>query len=393
MFFFLTLLLIIDFFGGKYFLEFGAGPLNGFALMIAASAVIFLTHIDECLRILRDNLWLVVFCIAGFVSIVFSFLGIYHLLFGVPTDGSYVLRQAYFFPMILLFLPVFTLAWRQNVLRYFEPRTFSDHPIATGAVVIAVLLIGYYNLAGNILLLIPALFISRKSKIASLILLPLWYLLTYQGLVNMLILMASVAYVITQIVVTRKTVVIAGAVGVLIMMSLGTANILRLQKIDPNSAWRFYAWTKNIQYSLMNTYAAGVGYGTPYFLGTKFDLAYVLLSGRGGSSVEDSGQQDAMVRGQHNSLVNIFYRLGIVGTILFLQYIFSLYRKMGRAKLDPMYGFVFFFMIIDISTNVGLESPATLIQFVLIVAFLLKSIEERVAAAAHQTPASPEISV
>jgi len=390
-FFFLSLLLVIELFAGRAFLEAGVGPLNGFAVFIATCSFIFLSNIYDCIKILRNNLWLVVFCAVGFVSILFSFLGLYHLFFGIPTDRAYVIRQAYFFPMLLLFIPVFTLAWRQNFLRYFEPGMFSAHAIVFGGGVIAVLIIGYYNLAGNILLLVPALFISRRSKIASIVLLVIWYLLSYQGLVNMLILITALAYVVTQVALTRKTVVIAGAVGVLIMMSLGTANILRLQKIDPNSAWRFYAWTKNIQYSVLNTYAAGVGYGTPYFLGTKFDLAYVLLSGREGSSVEDSGQQEAMVRGQHNSLVNIFYRLGIVGTILFLQFVFSLYRKMGRADMDPLYGFVFFFMIIDISTNVGLESPATLIQFVLIVAFLIKSIEDSVAASALPAQVSPEI--
>ena len=374
MFYLINVLFVVIFFFGKYFLESGAGPLNGFALLIAISAVIFLSRVYDCLAILGSQLWLVVFCLAGFGSIALSYLGVYHFIFGIPTVSAYVIRQGYFFPMFLLFVPVFTLAWREGLMKYLNEREFQIHPLITGAVVIALLLIGYYNLSGNILLLIPILFISKRNKLLSLLFLFVWYFFSYTGIVNTIMLAISVMYILTNFLLTRKTFLAFAAVAVILMMSLGTANILRLSQIDSNSAWRFYVWTKNIQYSLVNTYGAGVGYGTPYFLGTKYDLAFVALSGRGGTSVENSGDQEAMVRGQHNSLVNIFYRLGVAGTLIFLQFILSLYKKMGAQELDSLYGILLLFALMDISTNVGLESPATFIQFVLIIGFVINAI-------------------
>jgi len=377
MFFFLQVLFVLMFLFGNDFLKIGAGPFNGFFAIIVISSVIFLSYYKESFALLQKQFWLLLFCILGFVIMLLSFLGIQRLFFGVQTYPAYVLRQGYFIPLILLLLPVFSLSFGKAFFKYYNENSILEHPILTVGILVTLLLIRYDNLSANVILIIPILLLSQRFRMLALLLVIFWYIRSYQGLTNLLMLMGVVTYIVLQRFPMKKIVMIAVIAGAAGLVALGTKEVLQLRKIDPNSAWRFYVWQKNVEYSLKNTFGVGVGFGTPYFLGTRFDQLFLRLSATEGTDIEGSNDPEAMVRGQHNSLANVFYRMGIVGFSFLMMYVIQMYRKMEGLGINHVYGLALFFIVLVISTNVGLESPRTFVQFLLVIGFLIHVMDQR----------------
>ena len=377
MFFFLQVLFVLMFLFGNDFLKIGAGPFNGFFAIIVISSVIFLSYYKESFALLQKQFWLLLFCILGFVIMLLSFLGIQRLFFGVQTYPAYVLRQGYFIPLILLLLPVFSLSFGKAFFKYYNENSILEHPILTVGILVTLLLIRYDNLSANVILIIPILLLSQRFRMLALLLVIFWYIRSYQGLTNLLMLMGVVTYIVLQRFPMKKIVMIAVIAGTAGLVALGTKEVLQLRKIDPNSAWRFYVWQKNVEYSLKNTFGVGVGFGTPYFLGTRFDQLFLRLSATEGTDIEGSNDPEAMVRGQHNSLANVFYRMGIVGFSFLMMYVIQMYRKMEGLGINHVYGLALFFIVLVISTNVGLESPRTFVQFLLVIGFLIHVMDQR----------------
>ena len=377
MFFFLQVLFVLLFLYGNDFLKFGVGPFNGFFAIIVISSLLYLFYYKESFALLQKQFWLLLFCILGFVIMLLSFLGIQRLFFGVQTYPAYVLRQGYFIPLILLLLPVFSLSFGKAFFKYYNENSILEHPILTVGILVTLLLIRYDNLSANVILIIPILLLSQRFRMLALLLVIFWYIRSYQGLTNLLMLMGVVTYIVLQRFPMKKIVMIAVIAGAAGLVALGTKEVLQLRKIDPNSAWRFYVWQKNVEYSLKNTFGVGVGFGTPYFLGTRFDQLFLRLSATEGTDIEGSNDPEAMVRGQHNSLANVFYRMGIVGFSFLMMYVIQMYRKMEGLGINHVYGLALFFIVLVISTNVGLESPRTFVQFLLVIGFLIHVMDQR----------------
>ena len=86
-----------------------------------------------------------------------------------------------------------------------------------------------------------------------------------------------------------------------------------------------------------------------------------------------------MVRGwnilpQHNSFINIFYRLGFIGLSLFLGYLITISNKIKELNLPYQLHYILLTSMLIIGVNVGLESPKFLTQFILILTSFLKHI-------------------
>jgi O-antigen ligase len=125
--------------------------------------------------------------------------------------------------------------------------------------------------------------------------------------------------------------------------------------LSDNTGWRLMVWVNNIKYTINDTFLIGHGFGTTYFP-SRNTVEFM----------PDPGGDD-FLRGQHSSLVNIFYRMGIVGLLLFLAYFKSMEKKIKNFNAPPQLNYILLFGMIIIGVNVGLESPGYATNFVFLI--------------------------
>ena len=77
------------------------------------------------------------------------------------------------------------------------------------------------------------------------------------------------------------------------------------------------------------------------------------------------------VTGQHNSIVNIFYRFGFIGLLLFMGFISDIYKKIQSTELPSQYYILLSIALITIAVNVGLESPKYMLVFAFFISLIL----------------------
>lgn len=85
---------------------------------------------------------------------------------------------------------------------------------------------------------------------------------------------------------------------------------------DQNSFWRLQVWTNELQ-TLAQTNFTGVGFGTAY---VTYDI-YNIVDNANMYLDEGGGIYERLfLVANHNSILNMFYRMGLVGGILFLSW-------------------------------------------------------------------------
>jgi hypothetical protein len=144
---------------------------------------------------------------------------------------------------------------------------------------------------------------------------------------------------------------------------------------DANTLWRLHAWQDNWS-MLWQTDLLGMGFGTPYHAQSAENLRNAAMNEtdllqKGAVSLSDP----QYFRGQHSSFVNIFYRMGVVGGVLFvLINAIALMSCLAGIKtssndLDRKFCFVALMVlamqIVQMSLHVGLETPRFLIVYLL----------------------------
>jgi hypothetical protein len=150
-----------------------------------------------------------------------------------------------------------------------------------------------------------------------------------------------------------------------------------------NTYWRCQAWRSNM-IELFNTYLIGVGFGVPYhpvtfqnWLDSK-NLVHEM-------NIPPSAAPSEVlyVRGQHSSLVNVFYRLGVAGGVIFLLMNWILIIRLARAstgdgllaRLSLISCGSTVLTFLQISSNVGLESPRYFINYTLAISLAVVCLE------------------
>jgi hypothetical protein len=149
---------------------------------------------------------------------------------------------------------------------------------------------------------------------------------------------------------------------------------------DRNNEWRLMAWRANLD-ALWTSGLAGVGFGTPYFPLISGNILNTLDNQWNSVSANMVNPIDPQyVRAQHSSIVNMFYRLGLVGGVLFI-WLNLLIARIGFAGLrhpDPAVArlayaaFVLFVVqAVQMTVHVGLETPIFLSIYMLSTALVL----------------------
>jgi hypothetical protein len=150
-----------------------------------------------------------------------------------------------------------------------------------------------------------------------------------------------------------------------------------------NTYWRCLAWRSNAD-SLVDSYLIGVGFGVPYHpLTSENWIASEMIQDEENVPLDAAASEVLYVRGQHSSLVNVFYRLGALGGITFLlMNIMLLVRLVLGARNSDALSRVCLvscgLLVIafwQISGNVGLESPRYFVNYVIAVALALVCVD------------------
>jgi len=126
----------------------------------------------------------------------------------------------------------------------------------------------------------------------------------------------------------------------------------------------------------ISNYGFGSGFGISYFSTSAeaLDAAYKsYLKAGPGYGVYDS----LFIRGQHSSIVNVFFRLGFIGVVVFIMFFFHILSYAEKYKNDKNVRAltpVLLSGILNISVHVGLESPPFLMTIAISTGFLLAAI-------------------
>ena len=151
---------------------------------------------------------------------------------------------------------------------------------------------------------------------------------------------------------------------------------------DPNSLWRLNVWINEIG-SLSKTWFTGVGFGSAYV--TKDIVNQVSNSNMYTTNVEGGLESGIYLVANHSSLLNMFYRMGILGGLLFLalnvqliRVVVKTYRQATRKMKSLLWRMfaVFIYETIIIALNPGLEMMQFALSYILSVSVLLAVVME-----------------
>ncbi len=163
---------------------------------------------------------------------------------------------------------------------------------------------------------------------------------------------------------------------ILLMLAYST---LISEKIDEdvNSTWRLVVWMNEVR-TLIRTQFMGVGFGTAY---VTIDILQQTDNINMYLKTENGFSEGIFIIANHNSILNTFYRMGIIGGLVFLFInlsLFSWFLKVNQASLPErmkrylwwaMANYVFNFVIMAL--NPGLEMLQFSIGFQLSLAIFL----------------------
>ena len=166
-------------------------------------------------------------------------------------------------------------------------------------------------------------------------------------------------------------------IGVIFFLgNLAYSNIKNLQDYDENVGGRLLFWQDNFE-TLEKTNYMGVGFGTPYFS----SIGAFYLSGYDENEVEIDV---IYVTGQHSSIINMFYRVGIIGGVLFVLFnVYVLWETrrtiilLRNQKNKQMKELVNVFLLalvlgfMNVAFHVGLESPRVFIGYLIFISLII----------------------
>lgn len=150
-----------------------------------------------------------------------------------------------------------------------------------------------------------------------------------------------------------------------LMLLLFFNEIYDFMFVDVNAIWRFQYWINEFK-TFVQTFGLGVGYGVAYatdsIYANIFNPNVFVQSGYTRQSI-------LFVVAQHSSIINMFYRLGLIGGALFIslhikivQWYLAIYKEVKKMNMSfelkilnwSLANFLYHFVIIAL--NPGIES-------------------------------------
>ncbi|MFC1504030.1 O-antigen ligase family protein [Spirochaetota bacterium] len=200
--------------------------------------------------------------------------------------------------------------------------------------------------------------------------------------IALLLFMAVDLTKIKSILTVSKKLVFLFILFIILALTALYMNLDAVKSLDPNTWWRLIYWKKEAGI-LLNTSFLGVGFGTPYSLPAWEDTIRLIF-------FKYHGPESHYIVAQHNSFMNILYRTGFIGFLLFIMFNYFIIRSFKKNYIANMHdksisgsinilflGYVL--SVINILLNVGLESPRVFLSYLLFVPLsvaYLKNIEK-----------------
>jgi hypothetical protein len=347
------------------------------------------------------------FVALGLVVVVLSYLGVYDHFPMWPLKASYVIRQSY---MIFLWLPLgfaSLVFWVWNLPSIYN--FLGRYGLAICAVMLIVDLltsrmwgdqrannwVGYVSYLDKLLLaflfvlsaacqiavnpkslLFPAVMLAGFAASHALHLGILFNAQT--GTILLVVLLTGWLPLLPMIQRARLVVLLVCGIHAVL---LGAMFYEKPFENDRNTLWRLHAWSDNWN-MVWQTELLGMGFGTPYHAQSAENLRNAALNE---TDLMQNGpvslQEPQYFRGQHSSFVNIFYRMGVAGGLLFVMInasaLLNCLHGIRRAAtpLDKNLCFVsvlaLSMQVIQMSLHVGLETPRFLIVYLLSLALAM----------------------
>jgi hypothetical protein len=390
----------------------------GFGLIgLILFANCFLTSYSlRWLEIERWRLLTLVFVVIGTLSVAASALELYPKILLLPRRTDYIMRHGYFVFLLLPFIiggyniwsvglpglarfckrfgiPILALlpiadigtahfmgTWQDGYTRFLDTAQIG----ICYYLVFSFYIIFTSKRALPLLLMTTALLLCRLLAYGSL----------FNSLASLLMFLILIVLSLPQAIGAARAWLIASLVPVaLIAMTIEISLPSLCQEQEQNASaifshpgntyWRCLAWRSNMA-DLFSTYLIGVGFGVPYHpFTTENWLASEMLENEMNISASAPTSEVLYVRGQHSSVINVFYRLGIAGGVIFLLMNWLLIMRLARAATDGSFlgrlsliacGLMVL-AFLQISSNVGLESPRYFLNYTLAISLALVCLE------------------
>lgn len=378
--------LLILLYGNK-FLKSGFNPQ---ILIFLISLVYVVICFDFYTKIKIKNKMSLMFCIFtlySFIMIIlssFNFVGLFNIV-NIENSLRWVPRQSYF-----IFIGLFIgIALYRSFLLLKDDFIYKNKKFILLLLVLLLFMLVFFNKGDKRITTIffPVLIYSVcvfNNKYLGIFFLFLSFFLNVfnffggnEGATGFLCFIITLSFILLNhknILEFKKHIYIIIFFAILGLLILGTFNLNNLEKIDTNAWWRLVYWIDELKL-LAKTYFIGVGFGTSYhsfYLGSILALTPM-------RAIQEYGVNNAQfVVAQHNSVLNIFFRLGILGLIFFILFNFYVIKNFKisliKYKDNPviykslkiiLLGFIL--SIIHVLFNVGLESPRMFISYLLFI--------------------------
>ena len=311
------------------------------------------------------------FIFLGAIYIISSFFGIFSILFDIPMDRSFIFRQSYFIPYLAIGIPVFTESFNYGLFKY----------LINNLKVFFVFSLFFFN-AGIVYSVI--LLISILSKGLAFILFIITVLYTYLSpnliTISLQVLIIQLVVLVYFLININFNIRFLGFVILILVLggyAIQDSLVTLITILDSHAGFRLHLWVDNIRSTIDNTFFLGHGFGTSYFFAEGREPGDFILQGlsqRSNYAAETlrsySLYQSEFVLGQHNSIVNIFYRLGLFGLILFLNILISTIKQLNKYGPTKEAKYISLICIIIIAVNVGLESPGYATEFIFLIGMI-----------------------
>lgn len=351
--------------------------LYSFASIIYIFTILIKRKIRIRLKQKLLNFLLLIFIILTLFYLFISLLGYINLfnIDGFFLKRNYILRHALFVFCIPIYLATYlSLKINEvNILKYLNSISYLTIHI--------VLFITYFlkltglnstQKIGLVVILLFFILIQLKKPKQSIFSKIWYYILSLISLLlsptsaNIMIYIMFIIFSISnykfiKMLSDYKIYLLIAAFILIILVILNYNILLNYMKIhDANSWWRLEYWKDNFE-TLVQTKFFGVGFGTPFGKSNLFNIM------SGGWIDPETGLSSndieiLYITAQHNSIINIFYRLGAISGMIFITLILNTINLLIKNYLRfnrNIYPFIFVIigLLILLLFDPVLESP------------------------------------
>lgn len=320
------------------------------------------------------------FIVYTFLIIILSFFN-YTRLFnidGLGFDRSFVVRQAYFIFTVPIGIVIFDYINKSDVIEKLSLKLL----IGVFLVLSIFKVIEFYDFISfrAFILAISSFVYFNKNKKIGLILISISILFGFGGSTSLICYIILIIFMFnwrkTSIFFKKYLGIISyfGIIFIIFTLVVFYDDIIKILYRDPNAIWRWQYWANELRI-LVETKFLGVGFGTAYASNSIFTEiynpnAFIVPNDGFGYSI----RQVLFLTSQHNSILNMFYRLGIVGGGLFIainylpiKWYLVVVLKLDKGKQRMLkWSFVNFIInIVIITLNPGIESPRFFISYLM----------------------------